>query len=182
MDQFTVLVIASCSALAFGGIIGLIIGRASSSPEQRQQLQKNLDSTKRELDSYKDEVTEHFTRTAELVNNLTESYREVHQHLAKSADTLCDGNELSHRLETPMASSALEQTESAEAPSAESPADAPTETGEKKKSSEVEPPKDYAPKTDPEAEGTLSENFGLQSGNDEPLQHDPTKTADHAKD
>jgi uncharacterized membrane-anchored protein YhcB (DUF1043 family) len=174
VDLFTVLLVASSSALILGGIIGLIIGRASSSPEERKKLQKELDSTQRELNSYKEEVTDHFARTAELVNNLTESYREVHQHLAQSADNLCDSDKLSHRLEQPMSNNALEQNE----PEPEQTAEQPEDT---KESDQLEPPKDYAPKTDPDAEGTLSENFGLQSGNDETLEHDPSKTADHVK-
>ncbi len=171
MDQFTVLFLVSCSTLIFGGIIGLIIGRASGSPEQRNQLQKDLDSTNRELNRYKEQVTDHFSRTAELVNNLTESYRDVHQHLAKSADSLCDGEPLLNRLEQPMPSNALEDSEDTENNS---------ENVETSGSDAVQAPKDYAPKPEPDAEGTLSENYGLQS-QDEELDHDPTKTADHAK-
>ncbi|MEH6624875.1 MAG: DUF1043 family protein [Motiliproteus sp.] len=167
MDQFTVLILVACSTLVLGGIIGLIIGRASGSPEQRKQLQKDLDSTNRELSQYKEQVTDHFTRTAELVNNLSESYRDVHQHLAKSADSLCGGEQLIQRLEQPTPSDA-EEPETQSADSATTASDA------------VQPPKDYAPKAAPDAEGTLSENYGLQSQDDEP-EHDPTKTADHAK-
>ncbi len=174
MDHFTVLIIVACSALFFGGIIGLLIGRASSSPEQQHKLQKDLDSANRELNTYKEQVTEHFSRTAELVNNLTESYRDVHQHLANSADTLCEGEQLIRRIEEKPSPAAAPEQNSEDTPTAEEPEETSSNSGA------VEEPKDYAPKPAPDAEGTLSENFGLQSQEEE-LDHDPTKTADHAK-
>ena len=169
MDQFTVVVIIGACALLFGLIVGLIIGRSGSDSQERNQLKSQLDATTLELEQYKSTVNDHFARTAELVNSLTDSYREVHQHLATSAEQLCDSSQLPEQLQQPLHSSAQ-----AEQSDTENTEEAPVETG-----ASVEPPKDYAPKPAPDAEGTLSESFGLQ--NEEPEEHDPSKTADHAK-
>jgi uncharacterized membrane-anchored protein YhcB (DUF1043 family) len=86
-------------------------------------------------------VVEHFTDTAKLLNNLTESYRDVHNHLAKGAATLCQG-------EGPISLDRLEDGRD----TAEIPAHL----------ADVQPPLDYAPKTTPDEKGMLNEEFGLE--------------------
>jgi uncharacterized membrane-anchored protein YhcB (DUF1043 family) len=79
--------------------IGLVIGIAAGfffgqldgfKRRQREELQSKLESTQKELIDYKQEVTSHFVKTSTLVNNLTESYKAVHEHLAGGAKVLCD--------------------------------------------------------------------------------------------
>jgi uncharacterized membrane-anchored protein YhcB (DUF1043 family) len=48
-------------------------------------MAERLQEAEQELSSYRDDVTKHFTETSRLVNNLTQSYRDVHEHLASSA-------------------------------------------------------------------------------------------------
>ena len=181
MDHFTVVVIIGASTLLFGLVVGLLIGRSGSDRQQCESLKSQLSSATCELEEYKRNVSEHFSHTADLVNNLTESYQAVHQHLAQSADQFCEGNLITQRLQSPLTETALpEQTDELETkPDTihNKDTDQKVQTGG---GPAVEPPKDYAPKTDPEAEGTLSESFGLKPGED-PLDHDPSKTADHAK-
>ena len=38
---------------------------------------------------YRDQVTHHFMRTSELVQEMTQSYRSVYEHLASGAQQLC---------------------------------------------------------------------------------------------
>lgn len=105
-------------------------------PARRQtaQLRQERDAAKAELQHHREEVDEHFLRTAELVNSMTQSYRQVHEHLSDGARKLCsdEGRRLAR-------SKSLEPLPSAAA-------GLPTEA-----------PLDYAPSH----KGTLSEDFGL---------------------
>ena len=49
-----------------------------------------LTKIKDEFQAYRDNVGHHFSKTAELVQSMTESYRSVYQHLAEGAQDLCD--------------------------------------------------------------------------------------------
>ncbi len=197
------LILVGAGALVGGGLIGLIIGRAGPAAQQREELRRELDSARNELSRYKEEVNTHFSRTAELVNSLTESYRDVHQHLAASAEQLCDGVQPLHRLQQPLQDAISDQQTVTDAAAEQLPATDEAATGEAatdkaatdkaatdkaatgeaatSEESSVEAPKDYALKSDPKAEGTLSESFGLHSKQQADPEHDPSKTADHAK-
>ena len=85
-------------------------------------------------------MVEHFSETARKLNKLTESYREVHNHLASGAAELCqgDGPVVLDRLQNPT-----------------DPAEIPADLAD------VQPPLDYAPKTSPDEKGMLNEEFGL---------------------
>lgn len=48
--------------------------------------------------AYRREVADHFVTTAELVNRLTDSYKEVFDHLRQGAETLVDEETLRRRL------------------------------------------------------------------------------------
>nr|WP_246480554.1 DUF1043 family protein [Motiliproteus sediminis] len=157
-------------ALLIGAVIGLLIARSSSGGQSREALIEELNDARREMEEYKQEVSVHFAQTADLVNRLTDSYRDVHQHLSKSAQKLCDD-------ETLVASLMAQE----QRPVLTSPA---TDNAEEQTDTAVEAPKDYAPKA-PDDEGTLSEQYGLkrktgQESEEEPF--DPTKVADHVPD
>ncbi len=78
--------------LILGVVCGLLFGRATNAPYQEaQSLKDSLEQVQSEYDAYKSEVTQHFTKTAELVNSMTDNYRNVHTHLASGAQTLCTG-------------------------------------------------------------------------------------------
>ncbi|WP_415901763.1 YhcB family protein [Neptuniibacter sp. QD29_5] len=144
----------SIAALVVGAVIGFLMGRSDGGAQRQAELAEKLESTQKELDSYKSEVTEHFEKTAALVNNLTNSYKDVHEHLATGAQGLCQPGSVDLALEpslTPKLESEAEGSSAEEKPA--------TETEQAESSSE--PPRDYAPKS-PEDEGTLSETFGLK--------------------
>lgn len=142
----------SIAALVIGAIIGFLMGRSGGNNNKQAELAQQLENAQQELENYRAEVAEHFEKTASLVNNLTNSYKEVHEHLATGAQGLCQPGTINMALE-PAMSPKLEKTDISEETSA------PREKPES--DTDIEPPRDYAPKA-PEDEGTLSETFGLK--------------------
>jgi len=61
------------------------------SPRQVRRLQEEIDALRAEHERYKGQVTSHFHKTAELVGVMTQSYKNVYDHLAQGAQTLCEG-------------------------------------------------------------------------------------------
>ncbi len=136
-----VLAAASAGALIVGLLVGLLLGRRSSSGNQKyREVERKLDQVLQDKKAYEDEVVEHFSDAAKLLNNLTDSYRQVHNHLAKGAATLCQG-------EGPVS---LEQAQGTD-----DPAEIPPHLAD------IQPPLDYAPKASPDEKGMLNEEFGL---------------------
>ena len=77
--------------LALGGLAGYLLARRFGDSAQRAaELQKELDRAREEHASYRRDVSDHFAKTAVAVNQLTESYRDVHQQLSEGARALCD--------------------------------------------------------------------------------------------
>lgn len=71
-------------------IVGLILGaflfqRFSHQGLRSQDLEKRLQKAEQQFKSYQDDVTQHFEETSRRVNNLTKSYKDVHEYLASSA-------------------------------------------------------------------------------------------------
>ena len=87
-----VLIAVGAALLVIGLLIGLSIGRRTSAAGQKyREVERKLDQVLQDKKLYEDEVVEHFTETAQLLNNLTESYRSVHNHLSAGAGNLCQG-------------------------------------------------------------------------------------------
>ena len=79
-----------------GGLIGgFFIGwlSRSSGGDKAGELKR----CRQELESYRNEVSGHFAKTAELVGQMTAQYRAVYEHLAEGAHRL--GGEQANRLE-----------------------------------------------------------------------------------
>jgi len=77
-------------AFAFGLVFG--IGFAMFFIQgfgRTKKLQEEVNRLEQELAEYKSNVTEHFKKTSTLVHKMTESYRDVYQHLATSSQQLC---------------------------------------------------------------------------------------------
>lgn len=131
------------AALALLGLVsGWLASRRTSSAEKKyRDVSLKLEQLMQDKKAYEDDVVEHFTETARLLNNLTESYREVHNHLAQGAATLCNG----------AGPVSLERLEGRADPT-EIPADL----------ARIQPPLDYAPKSSPDEKGMLNEEFGLE--------------------
>jgi len=83
----------------FGVAAGLALSRIGDTYWKRQQnLEKELDVMAKEFQAYRGDVTHHFVTTAQLVNNMSKSYRAVFDHLAISSHHLC-GDKLSKALD-----------------------------------------------------------------------------------
>lgn len=145
------LLLTGILALAVGIGIGVMLGRNGSSAKQQKDLEHNLTQVKQELDTYQQDVAKHFMETAKKVSELTQSYRDLNQHLADGAMRLTS-TEITQNL-----IAASEQKFDKDNPM---------------KLSAVEPPRDWAPKI-PGTHGMLSEEFGLNepeaSSNSAPL-------------
>ena len=81
------------AAIAIVGLwLGWLAGRRTSGTAKKyQDVSRKLDQVMQDKKTYENEVVEHFTETAKLLNNLTDSYREVHNQLATGAAALCQG-------------------------------------------------------------------------------------------
>lgn len=137
----TIVIIAGIALFLVGVGLGMLFGRRSSPAAQRlREAELKLDQVLQDKKAYEDEVVEHFTDTARLLNNLTEQYRDVHNHLAKGASNLCQGR-------GPVSLERLgEARDESEIPG---------------HLADIRPPLDYAPKASPGEKGMLNEEFGI---------------------
>jgi uncharacterized protein len=142
-----ILLAVGAAAALLGFFVGWLTGRNTSAATlKNRELTEKLERVMQDRKAYEDEVVEHFTETATLLNNLTESYREVHNHLANGAANLCHGK-------GPVSMARLRNDRDA----TEIPEDLAI----------LHPPLDYAPKLSPDEKGMLNEEFGLER---EPLK------------
>lgn len=142
-DYNLIMLIAGGAALLLLGLgLGTLLGRRTSGAALKQrEAERKLDQLLQDKRAYEDEVVEHFTDTAKLLNELTGRYRDVHNHLARGADQLCKGR-------GPVALGQLDNdTDDSEIPA---------------QLADIKPPLDYAPRTSPDAKGMLAEEFGLE--------------------
>jgi hypothetical protein len=87
---------------AFGIACGIGIAYLMPGNRRRtQELQEKLQNLQQEFDSYHDQVGQHFQQTSELVQKMTESYRDVYEHLATGSQLLCQTPVNTPRLDIP---------------------------------------------------------------------------------
>jgi hypothetical protein len=136
----TNLIMAAVAALVVGILIGVLLGRSTGqgSSLRQRRTEQQVDELRNEYTRYQAQVNEHFMESAHLLRRFNDSYRDVNQHMAKSATRLCNDDELIHDLEQNSAQRLKD---------------------ERKEGSEA--PRDYAPK-DPDGSGTLAEDYGLK--------------------
>ena len=134
-----------------------LAGRRAESTIERQMRE-----LQEEFTAYRENVNQHFNKTAQLVNSLTENYIAVQKHLEDAADSFAEppkSFELKPSETLPAAKPdfvSLEDRQQQELRAKAKDAEFTPET-------QVEPPKDYAPKSNPGDKGTLSEDYGLDS-------------------
>lgn len=139
-------------ALTAGIVVGWLISRMAGTRGVRQrQLAQQMDRMQTEHTRYQAEVNEHFMETADLIRRLNDSYRDVHNHLARGASRLCSEGDISQELEQARNGSRLTHEPDAE--------------------DSVEPPRDYAPKNPQRTKGTLSEDYGLDEDGTPPPEN-----------
>lgn len=71
--------------LTIGGIAGRWRGQHDN---KSKQLEEEVDKLRNDMNDYKEEVGEHFHKTGELFNTMTQNYREIYEHLATGAQKL----------------------------------------------------------------------------------------------
>jgi hypothetical protein len=174
----TLALTAGLAGVFVGLAIGLMMARGSSGGGQDRALEEKLAASEQALADYKDKVNEHFEETARKVNNLTDSYREVYQHLATSSMELTSGD-VSQRL-LDAGSTAFSADEQTESPEEKTVADAaPAEdTDTPDADSDAEQPRDWAPRKQGD-KGQLSEDYGLTDTNSdaEAAEAEPSRPA-----
>lgn len=182
MSPLLQFILVAAIALIAGIIIGRMLSNSGANAAHKRELEEELQQARKELADYKQDVSEHFSQTAELVNNLTNSYRDVHTHLASGSEKLCNTDQLLDRIQQPLLEKeARPSTEDESAASGDHRLDDLATAGNHnsqdldelkdsadKSNTDQDPaqdttsaPKDYAPKDDPRAAGTLSEGYGL---------------------
>ena len=138
MHSTSVLILVGIVGLALGALLAFLATRSRQGIDRTQELELRLKEANTKLEDFQLEVNEHFDQTSQLVHNLTQSYREVHEYLANSAMRLSSQDIGRQMLEA--GSGQLSDND---------------------EHLSVLPPRDWAPK-EPGAKGTLSEDFGLE--------------------
>lgn len=138
--------IIALAALVGGGALGYFLNRYAHPVARRsQESEQQLHALQEQHKNYRYDVNAHFNRTAELLSQLANSYREVHNHLARGAIDLCDPGAVKLLKMLPEQAPVLEEQQ-------------PTA---------VEPPRDYALRS-PYDKGVLDEDFGLDKSRNVP--------------
>ncbi|MDB1122975.1 Z-ring associated protein ZapG [Vibrio algarum] len=72
--------------LLVGAILGIIISRIKTPQyKKHQQMKKELATTKFELEQQRQELTDHFSQTSELLDVLGKDYTKLYQHMATTS-------------------------------------------------------------------------------------------------
>ena len=105
MYSLSTVILFAAFALGIGVVTGVLAIRRFGS---EKDLKQRLEEAEQQYRDYQAEVTEHFEETSRRVNNLTRSYRDVHEYLASSA----------MKLTNPQVSQAITQAAQQHLPSA----------------------------------------------------------------
>jgi uncharacterized membrane-anchored protein YhcB (DUF1043 family) len=102
LDDNTSLWAVGILSFSLGTILGcigayLFFGRHS----QTARLQEELRELRKRFSDYREQVSAHFMRTSDLVQEMTRSYRAVYEHLASGARELCEDELDTHGMDAP---------------------------------------------------------------------------------
>jgi uncharacterized membrane-anchored protein YhcB (DUF1043 family) len=71
-------------------VIGFYLGRNNSANAKGlASLEADLKEKQDELDAFRDKVSSHFEKTANLFNQVSDSYQSLYDHMANSSSQLC---------------------------------------------------------------------------------------------
>lgn len=157
MDFLTIVVFLAGAVIGAGVCYAFVLGTRSESKVERQMRE-----LQEEFTAYRENVNQHFNKTAQLVNTLTDNYIAMQKHLEDAAVSFAE----------PPKSFTLEKAETLPATRTEfvsledrqkqelrtKAADAEFDAN-----AHIEPPKDYAPKGKVGEKGQLAEDFGLDT-------------------
>lgn len=85
--------------LIVGVVVGVALSKLLGKGPSNNELQQKLEDTQDQFEKYQEDVGTHFEQTATLVNKMTDSYREVHEHLSKGAQTLAEESKIALTLD-----------------------------------------------------------------------------------
>lgn len=145
------------SALFFfiGVAAGAYYMKRKTSDHRSHELEALLTDLQNRHENYQQDVRSHFDHSAQLANEMTQRYRDLHEHLRAGAQVLCDDPKRS-RDDNP-AHQFVGLAGHAPEPQAPNPY-GNIESGD---FSYYEPPRDYATK-DPQDKGMLDERYGFK--------------------
>ncbi|VAX03191.1 hypothetical protein MNBD_GAMMA20-485 [hydrothermal vent metagenome] len=179
--EITLLMVLQGAALIAAGAAAGYFLALKGFDKQRDKLNDELENARTEIKEQREKVDKHFLKTALLFNRLTDNYREIYEHLATGAQTLCSPQTNKPKLDQPETRvlPAIEATSTAEneceseseptathSPHPDTAATAPTkaEDGEK-------------PTAEAAAETPMSEEATPPKAKTEAPQADATKTS-----
>ena len=82
--------IISIGCILGGAALGALLFKLYMSDEAKvKHLEEQLGTLSKEHEIYKSNVHNHFSNSADLLNRLTESYKDVYLHMADGARSLC---------------------------------------------------------------------------------------------
>lgn len=135
-------ILAGVALFFLGVVVGAVFQRSvKGDASKNKRLEQKLSELQDSYAKYQADVSVHFLSTAEAVQTLNKSYREVHEQLAKGAQKLCNEDQAIDFLsltQSGLQKPAIEHGEDLE---------------------DFLPPMDYAPKKN--GDGTLSETYGM---------------------
>ena len=122
------------------GVVGLLLGCLIGIWLERRKM-PDVEALKAEHAGYRREVETHFEKTAQLAHQMADNYRNMYQHLAQGAVSLCEQKD---ELQAPSLSAMRKHIESSQATASSSPEPSGASVAE----SEVPGPKPVSPKAD----------------------------------
>ena len=102
MDQN--IIIAAAAGFFIGAVLVWIIKNTNQSnaehlQEESEALRKEYEALKKTFADYRNNVNNHFAKTADAVDQLTDSYKNVYNHLSAGARALMDKESLQKQIE-----------------------------------------------------------------------------------
>lgn len=81
------------------GVVGLLGGMLVMHLMHKKTAENtDVKAVQEKLDKYQVEVENHFSKTADLIDNLTDSYKQVFEHLSDSAENLLTDDQIQNQL------------------------------------------------------------------------------------
>lgn len=142
-------IIVAAIAFVTGIVTGALLHKLfHAGSVKTRRLESRIDQLNDRHTHYQAEVSSHFSQTADLLGRLNANYRDIFNHLAKGAEILGHDDEFRDHATNKLELQRRKAKEKAE---------------KGLEGGYVDPPRDYAPKVDPQQKGTLAEDFGLGS-------------------
>ena len=145
-----------CIGVIGGFAAGFYFSRLNDENKKKcEALENKLNDAQSEMTGYKQNVTDHFVKTSNLINNMTDSYRAIYDHMSDGAKSLCsesmiDSPAAQYQLDIPKAK--LIETEldaDADIKDESQPAEKPQDTSQK--TSAADRREAHKPESDPDA-------------------------------